>query len=90
LTGGTADGVLFSDLQSFVSSKGFLASYLPDHASKSRLIVPGKRPWSHEHAVWVSGGKPSITQMPFLLKIRPSQDWYDRQPAVAEPEPGTS
>ena len=86
----TADGVLFSDLKSFVSSKGFLASYLPDHASKSRLIVPGKRPWSHEHAVWVSGGKPSITQMPFLLKIRPSQDWYDRQPAVAEPGPGTS
>ena len=86
----TADGVLFSDLKNFVSSKGFLASFLPDHASKSRLIVPGKRPWSYEHAVWVSGGKPSITQMPFLLKIRPSQEWYDRQPAAAAPGPGTS
>ena len=86
----TADGVLFSDLKIFVKYKGFLASFLPDHASKSRLIVPGKRPWSHEHAVWVSGGRPSITQMPFLLKIRPSQDWYDRQPADAEPGPGTS
>ncbi len=86
----TADGVLFSDLKTFVVDKGFLASFLPDHASKSRLIVPGKRPWSHEHAVWVSGGKPSITQMPFLLKIRPSQDWYERQPADAEPGPGTS
>ena len=69
----TADGVLFSELKSFVSSKGFLASFLPDHASKSRLIVPGKRPWSHERAVWVSGGIPSITQMPFLLKIKPSE-----------------
>ncbi|GIR74871.1 MAG: hypothetical protein CM15mP77_0280 [Synechococcus sp.] len=43
--------MLFSDLKSFVSSKGFLASFLPDHASKSRLIVPGKRPWSHEHGL---------------------------------------
>ena len=86
----TADGVLFSDLKSFVGDKGFLASFLPDHASKSRLIVPGKRPWSHEHAVWVSGGKPSITQMPFLLKITPSREWHDRQPVDAAPGSETS
>ena len=86
----TADGVLFSDLKSFVGDKGFLASFLPDHASKSRLIVPGKRPWSHEHAVWVSGGKPSITQMPFLLKIMPSREWHDRQPVDAAPGSETS
>ena len=86
----TADGVLFSDLKSFVSSKGFLASFLPDHASKSRLIIPGKRPWSHEHAVWVSGGKPSITRMPFLLKITPSREWHDRQPVDAAPGSETS
>jgi hypothetical protein len=86
----TADGVLFSDLKNFVGDKGFLASFLPDHASKSRLIVPGKRPWSHEHAVWVSGGKPSITQMPFLLKITPSREWNDRQPVDAAPGSETS
>ena len=86
----TADGVLFSDLKSFVGDKGFLASFLPDHASKSRLIVPGKRPWSHEHAVWVSGGKPSITRMPFLLKITPSREWHDRQPVDAAPGSETS
>ena len=86
----TADGVLFSDLKSFVRYKGFLASFLPDHASKSRLIVPGKRLWSDQHAVWVSGGKPSITQMPFLLKIRPSREWHDRQPVDAAPRSETS
>jgi hypothetical protein len=86
----TADGVLFSDLKIFVKYKGFLASFLPDHASKSRLIVPGKRPWSHEHAVWVSGGRPSITQMPFLLRIRPSREWNDRQPVDAAPRSETS
>ena len=56
----TADGVHFRDLKHFVEQKGFLAAYLPDHASKSRLIIPGTRPWSQEQAVWVSGGKPSI------------------------------
>lgn len=75
----TNDGVLFSDLRRFVEQKGLLAAYLPDHASKSRLIVPGQRPWSEEHAVWVSGGKPSITQMPFLLRVTPSPAWYGRQ-----------
>ena len=76
----TADGVFFPDLRLFVEQKGFLAAYLPDHASKSRLIVPGTRHWSEDQAIWVSGGKPSITQMPFLLRIVPSQNWIDAQP----------
>ena len=84
----TADGVHFRDLKHFVEQKGFLAAYLPDHASKSRLIIPGTRPWSEEQAVWVSGGKPSITQMPFLLRVTPTREWVDRQPPPSsEPEP---
>ena len=86
----TADGVLFSDLETFVEEKGFLAAYLPDHASKSRLIVPGRRLWSDEHAEWVSGGRPSITQMPFLLKLRPTEEWRTRQPHDDGPAPGTN
>lgn len=78
----TADGVLFPDLKQFVKQKGFLASYLPDHASKSRLIIPGTRHWSEEQAVWVSGGKPSITQMPFLLRVTPSREWTEKQPIM--------
>ena len=84
----TADGVHFQDLKHFVEQKGFLAAYLPDHASKSRLIIPGTRPWSEEQAVWVSGGKPSITQMPFLLRVTPTREWVDHQlPTSSEPEP---
>ena len=84
----TADGVHFRDLKHFVEQKGFLAAYLPDHASKSRLIIPGTRPWSEEQAVWVSGGKPSITQMPFLLRVTPTREWVDHQPTTTnEPEP---
>ena len=84
----TADGVHFRDLKHFVEQKGFLAAYLPDHASKSRLIIPGTRPWSQEQAVWVSGGKPSITKMPFLLRVTPTREWVDHQlPTSSEPEP---
>ena len=84
----TADGAHFRDLKHFVEQKGFLAAYLPDHASKSRLIIPGTRPWSQEQAVWVSGGKPSITQMPFLLRVTPTREWVDHQlPTSSEPEP---
>ena len=84
----TADGVHFRDLKHFVEQKGFLAAYLPDHASKSRLIIPGTRPWSQEQAVWVSGGKPSITQMPFLLRVMPTREWVDHQLLTSsEPEP---
>ena len=66
----TDDGVSWNNLLLFVKQKGFLAAYLPDHASKSRLIVPGKRPWTLEHATWISGGRPSITQMPIMLRIK--------------------
>ena len=65
----TADGVHFNDLKLLVEQRNFKAAFLPDHASKSRLIVPGLRPWSEEQAIWVSGGKPSITQLPFMLRV---------------------
>ena len=86
----TADGVHFRDLKHFVEQKGFLAAYLPDHASKSRLIIPGTRPWSQEQAVWVSGGKPSITQMPYMLKVKPTQEWLVQQPDAVAPVVGTN
>ena len=65
----TSDGVLLEDLKLFIEAKGFVAAFLPDHASKSRLIVPGRRVWSDEHADWISGGKPSITAMPFMIRV---------------------
>ena len=77
----TADGVLFPDLRRFVEAKGFVASFLPDHASKSRLIIPGQRLWSEEQAVWVSGGKPSITALPFMVRVVPRS-----QPPVVQGE----
>lgn len=65
----THDGVFANDLRSVVNRRRFLAAYLPDHASKSRLIIPLVRMWSTEKAAWVSGGRPAITQLPFMLKF---------------------
>ena len=78
----TKDGVYVDDLISFVDKNGFLAAYLPDHASKSRLIIPYKRLWTHQKAVWVSGGRPDITHMPLMIKVttrQPSKVIYPPQ-----------
>ena len=75
----TADGVHFDDLRQFVDQRKFEAAYLPDHASKSRLIVPGKRLWTDQQAEWVSGGKPSITQLPFMLRVVPRSELSTNQ-----------
>jgi hypothetical protein len=73
----TADGLLFSDLELLVKARGFRAAYLPDHASKSRLIIPGQRLWNEEQALWVSGGRLDIIPLPFMLKLQPSRAWYE-------------
>ena len=73
----TADGLRFSDLELLVKARGFRAAFLPDHASKSRLIVPGQKLWSDEQALWVSGGRLDIIPLPFMLKLQPSRAWYE-------------
>jgi len=76
----TDDGVYVQDLASLVEKLKFKAAYLPDHASKTRLIIPFKRIWTESKAAWVSGGKPSITQMPFMIKIVSVKEKNDKPP----------
>lgn len=65
----TRDGMTEARLRDLVRHRGYRAALLPDHASKSRLILPGVRIWSAQHAHWISGGRPAITAMPYLLRI---------------------
>lgn len=65
----TRDGMPKDQLAKLVSARRLLAAYLPDHASKSRLIIPRVRTWSSAHADWITGGRPNITAMPYLLRI---------------------
>ena len=49
--------------------RGLRAAYLPDHASKSRLIIPGVKGFSEEDANWISGGATSFVHVPYLLRL---------------------
>ena len=79
----TDDGVYVQELASLVEKLKFKAAYLPDHASKTRLIIPFKRIWTESKAAWVSGGKPSITQMPFMIKIVSVKEKIDKPPQTS-------
>ena len=76
----TADGLHVDDLRAFAAQQGYVAVYLPDHASKSRFIVPGIKLWSEQQALWVSGGDLSITPLPFMLKAQPTSAWFSAPP----------
>ena len=76
----TADGLHVDDLRAFAAQQGYVAVYLPDHASKSRFIVPGIKLWSEDQALWVSGGDLSITPLPFMLKAVPTPAWLSASP----------
>ena len=65
----TKDGMTEPRLRDLVRHRGYKAALLPDHASKSRLILPRVRVWSQQHAHWISGGRPAITAMPYLLRV---------------------
>jgi hypothetical protein len=42
---------------------------MPDHASKSRFIIPGKKGFTEEDANWISGGAISFVHVPYMLRL---------------------
>ena len=42
---------------------------MPDHASKSRFIIPGVKGFNEEDANWISGGATSFVHVPYLLRL---------------------
>ena len=46
---------------------------MPDHASKSRLIIPGVKGFTEEDANWISGGATSFVHVPYLWWLSPRQ-----------------
>ncbi len=68
------DGLTLEQTRSLARQRGLRAAYLPDHASKSRLIIPGQKGFSTADANWISGGATSFVHVPYLLRLsqRPS------------------
>ena len=76
------DGLTMEETRQLSRQRGLVAAYLPDHASKSRFIVPGAKGFSEEDANWISGGSVSYVHVPYMIRIS-----RRRQPARLEPNP---
>lgn len=76
------DGLTLEETRELSRKRGLVAAYLPDHASKSRFIVPGVKGFSKEDANWISGGSVSYVHVPYMIRIG-----RRRQPAEIEPSP---
>ncbi|WP_225323157.1 hypothetical protein [Synechococcus sp. RSCCF101] len=63
------EGLTLDQTRSLARRRGFLAAYMPDHASKSRLIVPGRKAFTEADANWISGGATSFAHVPYLLRL---------------------
>ena len=67
------DGLTLEQTRDLARRRGYLAAYMPDHASKSRLIIPGVKGFTEEDANWISGGATSFVHVPYLLRLSPRQ-----------------
>ena len=63
------DGLTLEQTRSLARRRGLRAAYLPDHASKSRFIIPGVKGFSQADANWISGGATSFVHVPYMLRL---------------------
>jgi hypothetical protein len=63
------DGLTLEQTRGLARQRGLRAAYLPDHASKSRFIIPGQKGFSAADANWISGGATSFVHVPYLLRL---------------------
>ena len=63
------DGLTLEETRELSRKRGLVAAYLPDHASKSRFIVPGVKGFDEEDANWISGGSTSYVHVPYMIRI---------------------
>ena len=63
------DGLTLEQTRALARERGLLAAYLPDHASKSRFIIPGVKGFNDDDANWISGGATSFVHVPYMLRL---------------------
>ncbi len=63
------DGLTLEQTRSLARQRGLRAAYMPDHASKSRFIIPGVKGFSQDDANWISGGATSFVHVPYMLRL---------------------
>ena len=63
------DGLTLEQSKDLARRRNYLAAYMPDHASKSRFIIPGVKGFTEEDANWISGGATSFVHVPYMLRL---------------------
>jgi hypothetical protein len=63
------DGLTLEQTRALARERDLRAAYMPDHASKSRFIIPGRKGFSQEDANWISGGATSFVHVPYMLRL---------------------
>ena len=63
------DGLTLEQTRARARERSFGPAYRPDHASKSRLIIPGVKGFSREDANGISGGATSFVHRPYMLRL---------------------
>jgi len=63
------DGLTLEQTRALARERGLVAAYLPDHASKSRFIIPGIKGFNDDDANWISGGATSYVHVPYMLRL---------------------
>jgi len=63
------DGLTLEQTKDLARRRGLVSAYMPDHASKSRLIIPRVKGFTEEDANWISGGATSFVHVPYLLRL---------------------
>ncbi|MFM8526342.1 MAG: hypothetical protein ACKOCM_12095 [Cyanobacteriota bacterium] len=63
------DGLTLEQTRALARSRGLVAAYMPDHASKSRFIIPGSKGFDDQDANWISGGATSFVHVPYMLRL---------------------
>ena len=63
------DGLTLEQTRALARRRGLRAAYMPDHASKSRFIIPGVKGFNQDDANWISGGATSFVHVPYMLRL---------------------
>jgi len=63
------DGLTLEQTKELARRRSYLAAYMPDHASKSRFIIPAVKGFTEEDANWISGGATSFVHVPYMLRM---------------------
>ena len=79
------DGLTLEQTKDMARRRGYLAAYMPDHASKTASSFLELK-FTEEDANWISGGATSFVHVPYLLRLSTRQQPLGQPDGRANPQ----